>query len=373
MKKLYVFVALLVVASLFAGCAPKAAATEAPAAEAPKAEAPAANTICKDASKECIVLLTSALGDKSFTDSAHRGLTKASQELGYEYVVVEAGEEVAKQEAAYVDILADPSVDFVVNSSSDLMELQATEAPKHPEKKFIQFDNPYDFTAENCKNDACKNVYAVTYKQNEGSFILGYWAGLMSPNKTIGAVGGKEIQVIADFMVGYVQGAGLAGVPEANVLIQYAGSWNDPAKGKEIALAMYQQGADFVYQVAGGTGPGIFQAAVDFNATGARKVWALGVDSDQAVLFEETNPEYTAVIATSMLKNVDNSLFRAFKMIKEGTMKWGTNENLGIAEGGVGLAYNKYYEALTPADVKAKVAAMEADVLAGKVQIATVY
>jgi len=75
----------------------------------------------------------------------------------------------------------------------------------------------------------------------------------MSESKIIGAVGGQDIPVIQDFMIGYKQGAVDAGVKEENVLVQFAASWSDPAKGKELALTMYQQGADVVFQVAGGT------------------------------------------------------------------------------------------------------------------------
>ena len=86
-------------------------------------------------------------------------------------------------------------------------------------------------------------------------------------------------------MIGYKQGAVDAGLTEENVLIQYAASWSDPAKGKELALTMYQQGADIVFQVAGGTGEGVFYAAEEAGK------WAIGVDSDQALIVEETNPE----------------------------------------------------------------------------------
>lgn len=354
MKKLYVFVALLVVASLFAGCAPKPA----PAAEAPKAEAPAAEKKLK-----VVHLVNGQLGDKSFTDSAHRGLVDAEKDFGIELKTYEVGLDPAKWIPALVDTAEDPEVDVIVMGSGDLLDALYEQAVKHPEKKFIMFDNPVDFN-EKCKG--CTNVYAIQYKQNEGSFLAGLYAGLMSQTKKIGAVGGKEIPVILDFMVGYTQGAEVAGIKKEDVLIQYIGSWNDPAKAKEIALAMFQQGADYVFQVAGGSGPGVFQAAIEAGK------WAIGVDSDQAVLYEETNPDYTKVIATSMLKNVDKSLYRAFKLIKEGTLQWGTNEALGIPDG-VGLAYNKYYEALTPQAVKDQIAKTEADVIAGKIVVATVY
>jgi basic membrane protein A len=174
--------------------------------------------------------------------------------------------------------------------------------------------------------------------------------------------------VINDFIVGYKQGASDAGVdPDTGVIVQYAGSWNDPAKGKEIALAMYQQGADIVFQVAGGTGVGVFQAAQEAGH------YAVGVDSDQASIIEATDPEQAKVILTSMQKNVDNSLYRAIKLHLDGTLGYGTAENLGVAEGGVSLSRNKFYDAATPDDVKAKIDQAEKDLLAGKIVVDTVF
>jgi len=311
-----------------------------------------------------IQLINGTLGDKSFTDSAHRGLVQASEEFGFKHIVNEAGADPAKWEPAFMDALLDPDIDVIVVGSGDLMDIMVENAPLYPEKYFIMFDNPVDFE-EACSD--CSNVYAVQYMQNEGSYLAGLYAGLMSETGMIGAVGGKDIPVIQDFLVGYKQGAVDAGLAEENVLIQFAESWNDPAKGKELALTMYQQGADYVFQVAGGTGVGVFQAAEEAGK------WAIGVDSDQAIIIEETDPEQAAVIATSMLKNVDKSLYRAFKLFYEGnTLAWGTNEALGIPDG-VGLAYNKFYDEYTPQDVKDKIAEMEAKVIAGDIVIATVF
>jgi len=346
-KRLTILGLLLVGALLLAACGSAAA----PAAEEAPAEEP----------MKVVHLVNGTLGDKSFIDSAHRGLVQASEEFGFELVTSEAGTDPAKWEPAFMDAVQDPDVDVIVVGSSDLMEVLLATAPEYPEKKFIMFDNPIDFTA-----GEYGNIYAVQYKQNEGSYLAGLYAGLMSESKIIGAVGGMDIPVINDFMVGYKQGAKDAGVPEENVLIQYAGGWSDPAKGKELALTMYQQGADVVFQVAGGTGEGVFYAAQEAGK------WAIGVDSDQALLEEETNPELAERILTSMLKNVDKSLYRAFKLIYEGTLPFGTNENLGIPDG-VGLAYNKYFEANTPQEVKDKIAEAEAKVISGEIVVETVF
>ena len=317
-----------------------------------------------DGKLKAVFIIGGTLGDKSFVDSADRGLTKAVKELGIEYVPVEASADPAKIDAAFTDALNDKSIDFIIESQGDLTEKLIEIAPKYPEKKFIVFDNPFDF--EKCP--ACKaNVYAIQYAQNEGSYLAGYYAGLMSTSKIIGAVGGQDIPVIQDFMIGYKQGAVDAGLKEENVLVQFAASWSDPAKGKEIALTMYQQGADVVFQVAGGTGEGVFYAAEEANK------WAIGVDSDQALIIEATNPDQAKRILTSMLKNVDNSMFRTFQLNSEGKIPWGTNELLGIAQGGVGLALNKYYEENTPQDVKDKMTAIIAKVTAGEIKVKTVF
>jgi len=188
----------------------------------------------------------------------------------------------------------------------------------------------------------------------------------MSETGIVGVIGAQSIPVIDDFIVGYTQGAKSAS-PDIQVLVNYAGGWYDPAKGKEQALAMYQQGADYIFQVAGATGDGIFQAALE---TGN---YAIGVDSDQATIIQDTNPELAAVIATSMMKKVDNSLYRAFTLYLEGTLPWGTSEALGVAEDGVGLAKNDIYDALTPQDIKDAITQVEADLAAGNIAVDTAF
>jgi basic membrane protein A len=188
----------------------------------------------------------------------------------------------------------------------------------------------------------------------------------MTPEAIIGSVGGQEIPVIVDFMVGYEQGAKDTN-PDIQVIRQFAGGWNDPAKGKELAKAQYSQGADIVFQIAGGTGQGVFEAAVEDGK------YAIGVDSDQATIIKDADPDQAARILTSMMKNVDNSIFRGLQMELAGTVPYGSAESLGIAEGGVGLARNEFYDASTPDEVKAAVDAAEAKVISGEVTVATAF
>ena len=326
-------------------------------------------TSCATAAEETsgdlkvINLINGVLGDKSFFDSAERGVKKASEEFGIEYKTIELGIDPAAWESGLEDAAANEEYDVFILGTWQMTEFLEKLAHKYPDKYFFIYDAPVD--NDMCE-DGCKNVYSIGYKQNEGSYLAGLYAGLMTETGIVGAVGGQDIPVINDFIVGYEQGV-LAASADNQVIVNYADSWNDPAKGKELALAMYQQGADYVFQIAGGTGVGVFQAAQEVGK------YAIGVDSDQALIIEETNPEQAAVIPTSMMKNVDNSLYRGLKMHLEGTLPYGEAESLGVAEGGVGLAKNKFYEEMTPQDVLDVIAQAEQDLIDGKIDVDTAF
>jgi basic membrane protein A and related proteins len=308
-----------------------------------------------------VSLINGVLGDKSFFDSADRGMQRVMADYPQVQVkTIEAGIDPARWQAALEDAAANEDYDIMVLGTYQMSEFLEIVAPQYPDKYFIIYDVSVDYTKADLSN-----VYSVTYKQNEGSYLAGVFVGLMSETGVVGVVGGQDIPVINDFIVGYEQGARANGV--TNVIVQYAGGWNDPAKGKELALAMFQQGADYVFQVAGGTGVGVFEAAQEMGN------YAIGVDSDQALIIAETDPAQAEFIPTSMLKNVDNSLYRAMKMFIEGTLPFGEMEALGVAEGGVGLAKNVYYDRLTPDDVKAKIEQVEKDLLEGKIVVETVF
>jgi len=318
-----------------------------------------------------ILVLNGTLGDKSFFDSAQRGMDRAKKELGVQTEIIEMGYDPAKWQAGLDDIAANKQYDILIVGTFQMTDFLSAVAPRYPNKKFVIFDVSVDYAK--CR---CGNVYSIVYKQNEGSYLAGLYGALMLKKKDIpgmrgdkiGVVGGLDIPVINDFIVGYKQGAKAAGLnPDRDVLVQYAGAFNDPAKGKEITKALYRQGAAIVFNVAGGTGVGILEAAAEDGR------WAIGVDSDQYEIFKAQKPAIANRILTSMLKNVDNSLYRALKLAKDGTAPWGKAEALGIAEGGVGLARNDNFKKWTPADVVAAISAAERDILGKKIKVDTVF
>jgi basic membrane protein A len=151
------------------------------------------------------------------------------------------------------------------------------------------------------------------------------------------------------------------------VLVSYVGNFSDSAKGKELMLAQYDQGADIGFNVAGQAGLGLLDAAKD------KKRYAIGVDSDQYQLFKDSDPEKADLIVTSMLKNVDHSLFRAIKGTLDGTIKYGAAEALGIKDGGVGVADNANYEKLIPAEMRKKIKELEDKIVAGEIKVDTAF
>ena len=127
--------------------------------------------------------------------------------------------------------------------------------------------------------------------------------------------------------------------------------------------------ADVFYQVAGGSGKGLFQACQE------NKTWAIGVDSDQYATFKASeNPELADVILTSMLKEVGNSLVSIFTDIANGKeLAWGTTIKLGLKESAVGYADNDYFKANVPQEIRDKMAAVKDDVISGKLTIKSYY
>ncbi len=322
-----------------------------------------------------VSVINGTLGDKSFFDSAQRGMDAIADEYDIETDTVELGIDPANWEPGLLDVMSDTdSYDILIAGTFQMIDFMAANAHNYPDKLFMFYDAPMPYDNADVCVEGCANVYSMTYAQNQGSFLAGVYAAAVTMSgidgtndaPTIGAVGGQQIPVIDDFIVGYEQGACLVN-PDTVSIVQYAGSWNDPARGKEITLAMYEQGADIVFQIAGGTGVGVFEAAQEQGR------YAIGVDSDQAVIVAETDPDQAERILTSMLKNVDNSIFRAITLHLEGTLPYGSSESLGIPEGGVGLAKNDFYDMATSDDIKAMVEAAEAAVVNGDIEVQTVF
>jgi len=319
------------------------------------------------------LLINGTLGDKSFFDSAARGMEMVEEKLGLETKIVEMSYNASEWEPTIDDISDLGEYDIIIVGTWQMVEILARIAPLYPDTTYIIFDTDMDFSGGDIEN-----VVAITYKQNEGSFLAGALAAMVSKSdkfpysnpdkKLIGLLGGMDIPVINDFAVGYIEGAKYID-PEMKVSITYVGAWNDPAKGKEFTLAMYRQGADVVFAVAGETGNGVLEAAKAMDR------YSIGVDSDMQVYYESKDMEIVNHMLTSMLKNVDQSLLTAVEYYVNGTLPVGTNMALGLEEGAVGLANNQYFEKLMNdyPEVAEVLANLEKDIIDGKIEITTAF
>ena len=201
----------------------------------------------------------------------------------------------------------------------------------------------------------------ITYAQNEGSFLAGYVAAKMSTSGVIGAVGGEDSGTINDFLVGYAQGAKYAN-PDVAVEIQYSNTYDDPAVGKECALALNEKGADVIFQVASKCGDGVFEAAQEAG------FYAIGVDSDQKYIADD-------VIICSMCKQVGDSIYDAVKQYMEkgdDCGLFGTTWTADMATGYVGVSYGEEGSTQQVSDeLKAEVEALKDKIISGEIVVDT--
>jgi basic membrane protein A len=306
------------------------------------------------------LVLHGTLGDKSFFDSAAAGMEKASAELPVDVKIIELGYDRSKWQAGLADA-TDSGYDVIIAGTFDMTGYIVELAPEYPDVKFIDFDDSPDFTA--CE---CSNVLAVQYGTSTAGYLAGYAAAKVSTSGILGTIIGMEFPTVTDFKTGFDQGAKDAN-PDIQILNAVAGTFSDPAKGKEIGLAQLNQGADVIFPIAGGTGLGALQAVKE---AGGGKL-AVGVDSDQATIFAASDQAQADVIFTSVEKKVGESLFLALQGTIDGSQEYGQRILLGLADGAVGISKNAQYEALVPADVRAEIDVLEAKIISGEITVAT--
>lgn len=300
------------------------------------------------------LVVAGGLGDRSFYDSSNSGLERAIEELNVEGKVLECKNDPSLFNDQLIQ--ASQTSDVVVGVGFEFYDVIQEVAKEFPNVKYIYVDNVIE---------GIENLTCIDYMENEGSFLAGALAAMMTQDtsidkvndeKKIGMVGGMDIPVIRNFYVGYEAGAKYID-PDVTVEAIYAGDFEDPAKGKESALALYAKGVDIVFQVAGKTGEGVFEAAKDSNRL------AIGVDSDQRYI----NPD---VIMASMIKGVGLSIYESIERIQGGTFESGKVYKYGIEENGVSMAYGtEDMEQIVPDDMKEKIEELKEKIVNGEIEV----
>lgn len=307
--------------------------------------------------KPAMVTDVGGLGDQSFNDSANRGLERAADEFGVETEVLESSAPADYQNN--LTQLADNGFTPVYAIGFLMTDALNEIAPQYPNTNFGIVDSVVE----------ADKVASLVFREQEGSYLAGVVAGLMTQeateytnpdNKIVGFIGGQESDLIAKFEAGYE--AGVKSVcSDCEVLSQYAGStpdaFNDPARGKEIALQQINQGADIIYHASGATGAGLFEAASEQN------IFAIGVDSDQAQL----NPD--APILTSVVKRVDTAVFETIEAARNGNFPGGEVREFGLEDNGIGLAPFRRFDDMVPQEIKDQVDQARQSIIDGETQV----
>ncbi len=358
MKKRLIGVMLLVAlfaSVMFVGCGPE---TE------PESE----NGTGEESDYKAVLLVSGTLGDKSFFDSANEGMKAIESELGWEIKVIEMGTDPSKWEPTLTDV-SGQDWDLIICGTYQMQDKVEEVAPKFPDKKYIVFDTAVEYDKADYSN-----VYSILYSQNEGSYLAGVLAAMVTTSdlpkandeKIIGFLGGMNIPVINDFLVGYIEGAKSI-EPDIKVAVSYVEDFANPAKAKEMCLAQYDMGADIGFNVAGGSGLGQLDAAKE------KDCYAIGVDSDQALLFQDSDPDKAELILSSMLKRIDNSLVRAVKLFEEDKLEFGKSETLGLKEEAVGLAENEFYNKNVPEEIRNQIDEIAEKVKSGDITVSSAF
>jgi basic membrane protein A and related proteins len=300
-------------------------------------------------------VINGPLGDQGFFDDAARGMNQLKSS-GFKTQLIQSDANNPAQWKSNLESVAG-KWGIVIVGTTQMHDILNADAPKYPNQKFIIYD------------DVVKqpNVASIVYKQNEGSYLAGALAGLVTTNKAkfpnatgskiVGLVGGMDIPVINDFVVGFKKGVSVVD-PSIQVKVSYVGNFTDSNKGYDQAKLMYDQGADVVFQVAGGAGIGVLKAAA------AAKRYAIGVDSNQ-------NAIQPGFVLASMEKKIGDSLVSAVNDAVAGKLKYGDTTQYGLANKGVGLDFANNSN-IVPADIQTKVDDFGSQVASGKIQVPTV-
>jgi len=291
------------------------------------------------------------LNDRSFNQLSYQGLQRAKSQLGAQIGVVQS-----TSQNDYVPNLTNFSrqgYDLVIAVGFLMKDATEQVAKQFPKTHFLLIDDVIN---------GAPNVTSAIFATEQCGYLVGALAAMVEDDRSltlpglrhtgvIGVVGGIEIPPVDSYIAGYYQGAAAVD-PKIKVIRGYTGNFNDPASGKALALAQHSRGADIVFQVAGGTGEGVIEAAKE------QGFLAIGVDTDQAYLAPNN-------VLTSAVKGVDTSVFLTVKHLQDGTLTGGI-ETFNLQNGGVGIGTILNG---VPSGMTAKIDALKRQIAAGTIKI----
>lgn len=263
--------------------------------------------------------------------------------------------------APNLQLLVDQGAKLTIGNGYMLANAVRSAAQENPKSQFLLIDS--EVLDAQGKVLKLPNVRTVLFKEQEGSFLVGALAGLVTKTNKVGFVGGIEVPLIQRFEVGYRAGVKTTNPQAAQALMAvYTGSFNNMAAGKQVAQDLIAKGADILFHAAGADGIGVIQAVKEARAAG-KNVYAIGVDSDQSHVAPDA-------ILTSMMKHTDLAIYQATKDLVDGKFSAG-EQVLGLKENGVGMAEVRV-DFPGKAEALQKVDALRQRIVSGQIQVPAV-
>ena len=300
--------------------------------------------------------------DRSFNAAAWEGVKRAQADMNICLYDVEPGNPTSIEPA--MRAFAERNFDLVIGvgfAQSPIMQKVATD---YPNIKFAIIDG---VIMEADGKTPKSNVASLVFREHEGSYLVGMIAASKSKTGVLGFLGGMNIPLIHKFETGYEEGARSVN-PNVTVLQSYVGSsdsaWNNPGKGKELALSEIEKGADVIFTAAGNSGLGAFDAVEQYGKdpkTGEANKFVIGVDSNQ-------NMVKPGFVLTSMVKRVDNAVYDVVKEVYEGKFEGGFH-SFGLDKDGVAYAMDDNNKDLIPPDVIKRVEQAKQEIIDGQIKV----
>ncbi len=317
--------------------------------------------------KACVALDSEGPGDQGFNDLARQGLDAAAT-LGFD--TTSSAPPDGTDFATNIQDLIDRGCRTIITVGSDQTQATVDATLANEDISFAQVDAVWD---EATNGPIPANYTGIDFRIDEASSLAGYLAAAFSQSHTLATFGAESTPGVTRAMDGLVAGAniyndrhdasvkvlGWDAVTEQGTFVDGDHPWNAPDKGQQLAEALLAKDADVVYPVAGATGSGAFKAMADAGK------WAIGSDGDQALIATA----YAAAILTSTEKRVDVAVLAVLKQNAEGDT--GGSDYVGtLANGGVALSPYHELAGQIPADLKAEVDQLQAQIESGAVRIA---
>jgi basic membrane protein A len=299
--------------------------------------------------------------DRSFNAAAWDGVKRAEKELNICLYDVEPGNPTSVEPA--MRAFAERNFDLIVGIGFAQGPILAKVADDYPNIKFAIVDG---VILEADGKTPKPNVASLVFREHEGSFLVGMIAASKSRTGILGFVGGMDIPLIHKFATGYEEGAKYVN-PNVRVLTNYVGvtdgAWNNPGKGKELALNQIEKGADVLFTAAGNSGLGAFDAVEQYgkNEKGEANKFVIGVDSNQ-------NGVKPGFVLTSMVKRVDIAVFDVVQEVLGGNFKGGFHV-FGLEKNGVAYAMDDFNKPLIPQDVVDKAEEAKRKIASGEIKV----